>query len=83
MSGSFTPPPSADVATLQTWLADAQAAYHQLMTGAKPSVVMYAQGDGTRSVTYTRTNVGQLAAYIASLQMQLGYRPRRAIGLRF
>ena len=83
MSGTIAPPPVPDAATLQSRLADAQAAYHSLMIGQNLSVVSYGQGDGTKSVTYTRTNINALAAYIAQLQMQMGYRARRAIGLRF
>ena len=67
-------------ATLQQWLTDAQTALHDLMTGVKPRVVLYTQGDGQKSVTYTETNIGQLRGYIQELKAQLGItRGRRPI----
>lgn len=59
-------------ATLQQWLFDAQQAIHDLSTGVKPIVVMYTQGDGTKSVTYTKTDIASLHAYIQELKAQLG-----------
>jgi hypothetical protein len=78
--GSFAGVPPA---TLQTWLTDAQLARHNLMTGALPSVVSYGNGDGTKSVTYTRANLGALDAYIQSLLRALGLGRRRAVGVLF
>lgn len=71
-------------ATLQQWLTDAQQAMHDLMTGVKPKVVLYTQGDGQKSVTYTEANVGMLRGYIQELKVQLGInnygrRPMRPI----
>lgn len=66
-------------ATLEQWLADAQQALHDLSTGTKGESYSYTQGDGTKSVTYTRANIGQLQAYINELQYALGIRRRRAI----
>lgn len=65
--------------TLQQWLMDAQQALHDLSTGAKGESYSYTQGDGVRSVTYTRVNLGELQQYILSLQYALGLRRRRAI----
>lgn len=71
-------------ATLQQWLSEAQAAYHQLLTGGRAQVVTYGQGDGQKSVTYNRANAGQLLAWIQMLQQALGIGcGRRAIGVRF
>lgn len=81
--GFRPPPPALPQATLQANLATAQAAYQQLVTGGQVATVSYAEGSGMRSVTYTRAQLGDLVAYIESLQTQLGYRARRAIGLRF
>ena len=68
------------IPTLQQWLLDAQTAVHDLTVGGKPVVVTYAQGDGTRSVTYTPANIAGLHAYIQELKAQLGItRGRRAI----
>lgn len=67
------------VATLQQWLADAQQALHDLSTGAKGESYSYTQGDGTKSVTYTRAEIGNLQAYILELQYALGIRRRRAM----
>ena len=93
--GSYCPPinptPIAllgvPVATVQIWLGLAQQALQDLMTGAKPSTVTYAQGDGSRSVTYTRANMADLRAWI--MQLQQAANPgtnigrRRAIGVCF
>lgn len=65
--------------TLQQWLANAQQALNNLNTGAKGESYSYTQGDGSKSVTYTRANLGQLQAYILELQYALGIRRRRAI----
>lgn len=72
-------------ATLQADLAKAQQAYVDLLSGAKGEAFSYTQGDGARSVTYTKANIADLAALIQLLQAQLGIvtRPRRAIGLRY
>ncbi|MBO9647370.1 MAG: phage head-tail adapter protein [Variovorax sp.] len=70
---------------LQADLANAQQAYIDLMSGAKGESYSYTQGDGARSVTYTRANVADLASLIQLLQAQLGIvtRPRRPIAFRF
>jgi hypothetical protein len=75
----------AERAALQQRLTDAEQARHELAIGRRASVVSYGQGDGGhRAVTYTRTNLAQLDAYIAGLRRQLGHHsPRRAIGVRF
>lgn len=67
--------------TLRKNLADAQQAYIDLATGAKGEAYSYTQGDGSKSVTYTRGNIAQLAALIQMLQAQLGIvtRPRNPI----
>lgn len=83
MPGYRLPPPPLPVATLQANLAAAQAAYDALSRGVLPQTVSYAEGQGQRSVTYTRANLGELVSYIESLQTQLGYRARRAIGTFF
>lgn len=72
-------------ANLRKALADAQQAYLDLTTGAKGESYSYTQGDGSRSVTYTKANVADLAALIQTLQAQLGIvqQPRRAIRFRF
>lgn len=72
-------------AQLQADLAQAQQAYVDLMSGAKGEAYSYTQGDGSRSVTYTRGNVAELASLIQLLQAQLGIvsRPRRPIGFRY
>jgi hypothetical protein len=72
-------------AQLQDALNAAQAAYVNLMTGQQGVSFSYAQGDGTRSVTYQQTSLPQLMAFIQLLQTQLGIvtRPRRPIRFRF
>lgn len=75
---------------LQAWLASAQQALADLNTGSKPVTVTYAQGDGTRSVTYSRANMNTLTSWIQQIQTQIaklqgvpGIRVRRAIYPRF
>ncbi len=72
-------------AQLQANLAAAQQAYIDLSTGAKGESYSYTQGDGAKSVTYTRANLAQLTALIQLLQAQLGVvpRPRRPISFNF
>jgi hypothetical protein len=80
MSGAYT----IDPAVLQQRLTDAQNALHLLMIGQNANVVSYAQGAGSKSVTYSPADMPALRAYIAQLIRQLGYcSPRRAIGIRF
>lgn len=74
-----------DLTALQASLAEAQRVYIQLSTGAQEESLSYTQGDGTRSVTYTRANLAQLAAAIQLMQAQLGIvkSPRRAMRISF
>ena len=59
--------------TLQAWLATAQQAMADLMTGNKPVVVQYSQGGSSqKSVTYQKTDMQQLTMWISQLQIQLG-----------
>ena len=83
MSGTTTPPPVADRATLEAWLAAAQAARHSLIIGGGVETVSYQQGEGAKMVKYTKADLPALNAYIAQLQADLGYRVRRAIGVVF
>lgn len=83
-----TPPTSGvfagmDPVALQAALTQAQLALISLDSGATVANVSYAQGDGNRSVTYTRADSGRLRQLIADLQAALGLRSRRAIGIRF
>lgn len=57
-----------DTATLQTWLADAENALHQLRIGANPQKLRH----GPKEMTFSATNIGQLALYVADLRGQLG-----------
>ena len=79
----YTPPALAGVpaATLQVWLTASQTALHQLLTGARVATASYGQGDGNRSVTFSRTDQQTLRAYIGDLQRALGIQvaPRRPI----
>ena len=73
--------------TMQLCSGQAQQALADLMAGRRYVTVTYAQGEGSRSVTYMRTDMGSLRAWIAELQRALNpgdhrFR-RRAIGLRF
>ena len=57
-----------DIETLQTRLAEAEEAYHQLMIGAKEVSVNVGNFG---SVTYNQTSRTALEAYIADLKAQL------------
>ena len=84
-----TPPALIGVpaGTLQVWLGQAQQALQSLATGQQVSTVMYSQGEGSRSVTYRRTDIASLNAWIMQLQLALnpGTRQfrRRPLSLRF
>lgn len=70
---------------LQVALNNAQQAYLDLVTGNKGESYTYTQGEGSRSVTYTRANLMMLTALIRELQQALGIacRARRPIGFYF
>ncbi len=57
---------------LRSALGAAQQAYLELSTGAKVVTAAYAQGDGTKSITYTAASLPNLVALIGQLQAQLG-----------
>lgn len=61
-----------DLPQLRVWLADAQLAQHNLLTGQQTISVSY---DGKASVTYGDRNqlgaMDQLAAYISSLKARI------------
>ena len=59
------------VQTLQTQLASMQAAYLQLTSGGKVASASYTQGDGSRSITYTQANIGELTQAIIAVQTQI------------
>ena len=79
-TGSFV---GVDTATLNAWLQQAQTARHELVTGRRAQMVAYGQGDGTKTVTYTRSNLADIDAYIASLMSALGLGRRRPVYVRF
>lgn len=61
--------------TLATDLAEAQAAYHSLMTGKMARVIVDSNGE---RVEFTAANADKLAKYIADLKQQIGtttYKP--------
>lgn len=65
--------------SLETQLLEAREAYHNLLTG---QAVVSIQRDG-RTVEFSQTNKRDLAAYIASLESQLGGAGRRRPPARF
>lgn len=67
-----------DVVALQARLTAMQTAYLDLTTGNKVVVASYAQGDGSRTVTYTQANIADLAQAILMVQTQID----RATGVR-
>lgn len=68
-------------AQLQQDLAQLQQAYIDLSSGTKGETYSYTQGDGAKSITYTRANLPQLIAAIKLIQAQLGIvtQPRRPV----
>ncbi|MFM0689246.1 gpW family head-tail joining protein [Paraburkholderia strydomiana] len=74
-----------DQTALRAALVNAQQVYLALSTGGQAESLSYTQGDGTRSVTYTRANLADLAAAIQLMQAQLGIvrAPRKALRLTF
>lgn len=61
--------------SLQTQLAEAEAAYHALMIGQSVAELRDSNGELVR---YTPANAGRLLAYIQSLKQQLGLVPAGA-----
>ena len=61
-------------------LASAQLAYHRLMTGGAPSVIV--DRDGQR-VEYHRADTAKLAQYIATLQASIAPVCARPLGVIF
>ncbi|MDP1866990.1 MAG: gpW family head-tail joining protein [Bradyrhizobium sp.] len=59
----------ADLATLQAWLIAAETAKHKLLTGSLAQTVRY---NGQQEVTFAKTDIDKLDAYIASLRAQIG-----------
>lgn len=57
--------------TLQARLTTLQLAYLDLMSGTKIEAAGYAQGDGTKNVTYTKANIGDLTQAILAVQTQI------------
>lgn len=68
---------------LKTALGTAQQAYIELSTGTKGVSFSYTQGDGTRSVSYQQTSLGDLLALIQAIQTELGMTTRRPIRVRY
>ncbi len=59
-------------ADMQSRLTALQAAYFDLMAGAKIVTASYAQADGNKSVTYKQTDITQVYKAILMLQKALG-----------
>lgn len=68
---------------LKQALVQAQQAYIDLSTGAKGVSFSYTQGDGTRSVSYQQTSLGDLLALIQTIQAMLNISRRRPIRVRY
>ncbi|EFD0040542.1 phage head-tail adapter protein, partial [Escherichia coli] len=54
-----------------------------LLSGRRGVSFSYAQGDGTRTVTYSQASSADLLALIATLQRALGIRTRRSLSVRY
>lgn len=77
---------SVPVETLQTRLAEAEAAYHRLMSGQSARVVVDQNGE---RVEFSSVSAGSLYAYIARLRAELApllgcpVRVNRPLGFTF
>jgi hypothetical protein len=75
-----------DVGILQARLASLQQAYLDLSSGARGETYSYTQGEGAKSVTYTRANLGDLTQAILVVQTQIdrvnGVRSHRRAPMR-
>lgn len=60
-----------DVTVLQARLDQMQQAYLDLTSGARGESYSYTQGDGSKSVTYTRSNIADLTQAIITVQSQI------------
>lgn len=58
---------TTDIATLRVYLTEAMTARHQLLTGKRVVSI----GEGGNTVSYSRTDLGRLEAYISSLRQQI------------
>jgi len=56
-----------DLATLESWLAEARTAQHALSLGKQTVTVRF----GDRAVEYAPANLDQLIRYIGSLERQI------------
>lgn len=70
-------------ADLQAQLAALQSAYDQLISGQQVATASYAQGDGTKSVSFRATDLGLLEGAISLLQQKLGIIRRARRQIRF
>jgi hypothetical protein len=77
--GLFFGMSDADKLALLTKL---RIAYSDLMAGGKGESFTYSQGDGAKSVTYTRANAGGLMQLINQLMAALGVCGARRAPLR-
>lgn len=59
-------------AQLTAALATAQQAYLDISSGAKVVTISYAQGDGSKTVTYQQSGLANLTQLIRQLQQALG-----------
>ena len=64
---------------LQAALTSAQTALIELRSGSQVTTVQYSQGEGSRSVTYSKARAGDLVQMITELQTCLGIRPARRV----
>ena len=57
-----------DIDDLKTKLAEAEVAYHQLLTGGQRASVSFGP---SKSVSYTQANIAELRRYINDLKDQI------------
>ncbi|AIN15189.1 gpW family head-tail joining protein [Yersinia pseudotuberculosis] len=71
------------VSELKAILKSATSRMRDIAFGDKGISFSYAQGDGTRSVTYQTANIEDLRALIAEVNAKLGKRTRSALRFRY
>lgn len=60
-----------DVNALRLRLAAMQQDYLDLLSGHKVESASYAQSDGSRAITYSKANIGDLTQAILTVQTQI------------
>lgn len=61
----------ADLATLQTWLTEAETAYHKVMTTGGTARLRHSTNGADKWIEYNKTSATELTAYIDRLKREI------------